>query len=118
MAKQKRSNTTVSAINSLLCAINAVAASEKAKIDGSLTHDQQISAINQAMDVVGLATEIIGDSNIITASEFQDDAIADYHNQVTELEAREAQAALEEAQAVLEEAQARVNVLMLPMIQE
>jgi len=104
MAKSRKANTSKSAIEALLGAIDIVAASEKAKVNGNLTVDQQVDAVNTAMDAVTQATAVIGDSNMITVLELQDDAIESYHQNQEALERAEAQTALEQAQA-------RVNAL-------
>jgi hypothetical protein len=81
MAKKTRKNHTgAGAIAALLGAIDIVAKSEKAKVNGDLTEEQQADAVNTAMDAVTQATAVIGDSNVVTALELQDDAIEAMHD--------------------------------------
>ena len=105
MAKQRRQHTGTSAIQSLLGAINQVAKAEKAKVDGSLTTEQQVDAVNTAMDAVEQATGVIGESNLITALELQDDAIEQYHQIAEQAELAEAQ----EQQRIANETIARLT---------
>ena len=44
-----------------------------------MTEAQQADAVNTAMDAVTQATAVIGDSNVITGLELQDDAIDAMH---------------------------------------
>jgi hypothetical protein len=80
MAKTRKNHTGAGAIAALLGAIDIVAASEKAKVNGDLTEEQQADAVNTAMDAVTQATAVIGDSNVVTALELQDDAIEAMHD--------------------------------------
>ena len=75
MAKQIRTNTTVSGITSLLSAINQVAKAEL----GNVSQEEQAEANRDGLEAVQQATAIIGDSNIITAAEMADENIAEMH---------------------------------------
>ena len=83
MAKERRNNSSVSALTSLLSAINKVAEAEL----GNVTPEQQAEANKAELEAVKVATAVIGDSNVMTTMELQDDAIEQYHEQEAEAEA-------------------------------
>ena len=102
MAKQVRTHSATSAIGSLLKAIDKVAEAEL----GNVTEEQKIEANKIGLDAVKEATAMIGDSNVMTGLEIQDDNIAAYHQ--AEAEKEEAEAL--EQQNLLEE-QAEIAVM-------
>ncbi len=96
MAKQRRTNTSVSAITNLLGAIEKVA---EAELGDNLTPDQQTEANKIGLAAVKEATATIGDSNVMTAMENSDDAIEAQHQAAEAAEAEEHLAEVEEADA-------------------
>ena len=86
MAKQVREHTAVSGITSLLGAINKVAEAAREQYG------------DEAVDAVIASTGVIGESNLITANENLDDAIAEQHR-IAEEQAAAEQIADDEAAA-------------------
>lgn len=106
MAKKRRTNTGVSAITSLLGAINKVA---EAELGDNVSPDKQAEANKAGLAAVKKATAEIGDSNVMTALEVQDDAIVAMHDADDAAEEAEHNAEVAEAdadQAAIEAAEA------------
>jgi hypothetical protein len=111
MAKQKQKYTGDQALTSLLGAINSCITAEKAKVNTNLTVDQQVDAVNTSLDEAAKALDVIGNSNVRTVLQLQDDAVADYHENQDALESAQANGELEAAQALVATAQQRVDAL-------
>ena len=83
MAKVRRQHSAVTAISSLLSAINKVAEAELG--GGELTDE----AKQEALNAVKQSTAVIGDSNIMTVMENTDDVIELQHQMEEEQEQTE-----------------------------
>jgi hypothetical protein len=90
MAKQRRTNSAVAGISALRNAIKQVGQSERAKVDQNLSEEEKTVIVNNAMDSVDNAMDIIGDSNITTVLENTDDSIEMQHEMAEMAEEAEA----------------------------
>ena len=87
MAKQRQQFTGEMGLNTLLSTIQKVAQAEL----GQLSPEETVKAKQEGLQAVNEMTNIIGNSNMKTSVQLQDDSIERYHQAAEALEAAEAE---------------------------